>query len=77
VSLCNGAGSFFNRRNLRRHQRILDYGPLGTELKRNVKELWWRSMTQTAKTSSASKPPSSCIRNLEASGHTSTFSDPM
>jgi len=23
-----------------------DYGPLGAELKRNVKELWWRSMTQ-------------------------------
>src|SRR5204863_4475930 len=23
-----------------------DYGPLGAELKRNVKDLWWRSMTQ-------------------------------
>ena len=21
-----------------------DYGPLGVELKRNVKELWWRTM---------------------------------
>ena len=24
-----------------------DYGPLGVELKRNVKEAWWRSMVQT------------------------------
>jgi len=23
-----------------------DYGPLGTELKRNLKEAWWRTMTQ-------------------------------
>ena len=23
-----------------------DYGPLGAELKRNVKELWWREMTR-------------------------------
>src|SRR6266478_4065910 len=23
-----------------------DYGPLGAELKRNIKECWWRSMTQ-------------------------------
>jgi len=23
-----------------------DYGPLGAELKRNIKDAWWRSMTQ-------------------------------
>ena len=23
-----------------------DYGPLGIELKRNVKERWWRAMTE-------------------------------
>ena len=23
-----------------------DYGPLGVELKRNVKELWWKSMVR-------------------------------
>ena len=23
-----------------------DYGPLGAELKRNVKDLWWQSMTR-------------------------------
>ncbi len=25
-------------------ERILDYGPLGVELKRNIKEAWWRDM---------------------------------
>ncbi len=24
-----------------------DYGPLGSELKRSVKDFWWKSMTQT------------------------------
>ena len=23
-----------------------DYGPLGSEMKRNIKELWWNSMTR-------------------------------
>ncbi|HSJ49998.1 MAG TPA: glycine--tRNA ligase, partial [Actinomycetota bacterium] len=23
-----------------------DYGPLGVELKRNIKDAWWRSMVQ-------------------------------
>ena len=23
-----------------------DYGPLGVELKRNIRELWWKSMVQ-------------------------------
>ena len=23
-----------------------DYGPLGSELKKNIKELWWNSMTR-------------------------------
>ena len=33
-----------------------DYGPLGTELKRNVREQWWRTMVP-ATTSSAWRPP--------------------
>jgi len=40
-------------RDLRRHQRLLDYGPLGAELKRNVKDLWWNAMIASART-----PPS-------------------
>src|SRR6266536_3143922 len=55
-----------------------DYGPLGAELKRNVKELWWRSMTQQREDVVGLE--ASIIMHpkiWEASGHTSTFSDPM
>ena len=63
-----------------------DYGPLGTELKRNIKDAWWSDMVQTP-------PPGpdgiayqmvgvDCAiimnpRVWEASGHLSGFSDPM
>jgi len=55
-----------------------DYGPLGAELKRNIKETWWRSMTQlrddvVGLEASIIMHP----RIWEASGHTSTFSDLM
>jgi len=55
-----------------------DYGPLGAELKRNLKERWWKSMTQfrddiVGLEASIIMHP----RIWEASGHTSTFSDLM
>ena len=55
-----------------------DYGPLGAELKRNIKETWWRSMTQlrddvVGLEATIIMHP----RIWEASGHTSTFSDLM
>ncbi len=34
-----------------------DYGPLGTELKRNIREQWWRSTCSCGTTSSGSRPP--------------------
>ncbi len=63
-----------------------DYGPLGTELKRNIKDVWWNDMVRN--------PPigpngtefqmvgvdCSIIMNpkvWEASGHVGGFSDPM
>jgi hypothetical protein len=54
-----------------------DYGPLGAELKRNIKECWWRSMTQLR--DDVVGPGGLIIMHpkiWEASGHTSTFSDP-
>src|SRR5206468_6508297 len=55
-----------------------DYGPLGAELKRNVKDLWWRTMTQ-AREDVVGLEASIIMhpRIWEASGHTSTFSDLM
>jgi glycyl-tRNA synthetase len=55
-----------------------DYGPLGVELKRNVKEAWWREMVQRRADvlgldSSILQHP----RTWEASGHLQNFTDPL
>ncbi len=55
-----------------------DYGPLGVELLRNVKDQWWRSMVQmrddiVGLDSAVLQSPEVWI----ASGHVSSFSDPL
>ena len=55
-----------------------DYGPLGSELKKNIKDLWWKSMTRRHQNivgldASIMMNP----RVWEASGHVSSFNDPM
>jgi glycyl-tRNA synthetase len=55
-----------------------DYGPLGIELKRNVKEAWWREMVQYRSDvlgldSAIFQHP----RTWEASGHLQNFTDPL
>ncbi len=55
-----------------------DYGPLGVELKRNVKEAWWREMVQRRPDvlgidSAILMHP----RTWEASGHLQSFTDPL
>ena len=55
-----------------------DYGPLGCELKKNIKDLWWKSMTRRHQNivgidASIMMNP----RVWEASGHVSSFNDPM
>jgi glycyl-tRNA synthetase len=55
-----------------------DYGPLGVELKRNIRHLWWRDTVQRRpdvlglETAVLMHP-----RVWEASGHVERFSDPM
>jgi len=55
-----------------------DYGPLGAELKRNIRDEWWRAMVQSREdvvgldTSIIMHP-----RVWEASGHVGGFADPM
>jgi glycyl-tRNA synthetase len=55
-----------------------DYGPLGVELKQNIKRLWWRSMVQLRDNvvglDSAIVMPSSV---WAASGHLTLFNDPL
>ncbi len=79
VSLCKRRGFVFQSSEIYGGiNGFWDYGPLGAELKRNVKDLWWRSMTQqrddvVGLEATIIMHP----RIWEASGHTSTFSDPM
>ena len=55
-----------------------DYGPLGVELKRNVKEAWWREMVQ--RRSDVIGLDAAILMNprtWEASGHLQNFTDPL
>ncbi len=55
-----------------------DYGPLGTELKRNVKEAWWREMvTRRPEVLGLDSAILQHPRTWEASGHLQNFADPM
>jgi glycyl-tRNA synthetase len=57
---------------------VYDYGPMGVELKRNIKDLWWRDMVRSREdilgmdTAILMHP-----RVWEASGHVNNFHDPM
>jgi glycyl-tRNA synthetase len=63
-----------------------DYGPLGTELKRNLKEAWWHDIVRCPPDGPDGKPidmvsvDCTIIMNpkvWEASGHVGGFNDPM
>ena len=55
-----------------------DYGPLGVELKRNVKEAWWRSVV-SGRDDMVGLDAAILMhpRTWEASGHVENFSDPL
>src|SRR5207245_4626114 len=57
---------------------VWDYGPLGVELKKNIKERWWRSMVHEREDiegldAAILMHP----RVWEASGHVAGFTDPL
>lgn len=57
---------------------FFDYGPLGVEMKNNIKKIWWRDFVQRKEDvvgldSSIISSPSI----WQASGHVAGFSDPM
>ena len=54
-----------------------DYGPLGVELLRNVKEEWWRAMTLRDDVEGVDASILMHPRVWEASGHVANFTDPM
>src|ERR1700694_2111354 len=79
VSLCKRRGFIFQSSEIYGGLNgVWDYGPLGVELKRNLKNYWWRVMVHERDDVSGRDGP---IRAppavLEASGHVKGFSDPM
>jgi len=54
-----------------------DYGPLGVEMLRNLKEAWWRGMTYRRDMEGIDASILMHPRVWEASGHVQNFSDPM
>jgi glycyl-tRNA synthetase len=79
VSLCKRRGFIFQSSEIYGGLNgAYDYGPLGVQLKNNIRDIWWKEMTQMhddivgidASILMASKV-------WEASGHVGNFSDPM
>jgi glycyl-tRNA synthetase len=54
-----------------------DFGPLGVEMLRNVKNAWWQSMTSRGDIEGIDASILMHPRVWEASGHVQNFSDPM
>jgi glycyl-tRNA synthetase len=54
-----------------------DYGPLGVEMLRNLKDAWWRAMTQRGDIEGLDASILMHPKVWEASGHVQNFSDPM
>ena len=79
VALCKRRGFIYQSAEIYGGlQGVYDYGPLGVELKNNLKSAWWQSMVyenDDIEGLDASILTKSMI--LDYSGHTETFSDPM
>ena len=79
VSLCRRRGFIFPSSEIYGGlSSCWDYGPLGVELKRNIKEAWWRAVVQMRDDivgidASILMHP----RTWEASGHLEGFADPL
>jgi len=54
-----------------------DYGPLGTELKKNIQDFWWEEMTLREDIVGLDSSILMHPKVWEASGHVESFTDPM
>ncbi len=79
VSLCKRRGFIFQAGEVYGGLNgVWDFGPLGAELKRNLKDYWWRTMVRERE--DVVGLDGSILTHpavLKASGHVDTFSDPM
>ena len=79
VSLCKRRGFIFQSSEIYGGLgSVWDYGPLGVELKRNVKDRWWNSMVHARDDIEGLDAAILMHPKVwEASGHVSGFSDPL
>jgi glycyl-tRNA synthetase len=79
VSLCKRRGFVFQSSEIYGGiNGFWDYGPLGAELKRNVKELWWHAMTRQRDDVAGLEATIIMSPQIwKASGHVDTFADLM
>lgn len=79
ISLCKRRGFIFQSSDIYGGlQGIYDFGPLGVELKNNLKAAWWRAMVYER--DDVEGIDTSIITHrmtLQYSGHEETFTDPM
>jgi len=79
VGLCKRRGFIFSSSEIYGgYNGFYDYGPLGVELRNNIKQAWWRDMVQ--RRDDIEGLDSSIIMHpgiWKASGHVDGFSDPM
>ena len=79
VSLCKRRGFIFQSNDIYGGMKgLYDYGPMGVELKNNLKQSWWKSMIyerddiEGLDASILTSP-----EVLKHSGHEDTFTDPL
>ena len=79
VSLCKRRGFIFQSSEIYGGlSACWDYGPIGVELKRNVKEAWWRSMVKEREDIVGIDASILMHRSVwKASGHEAGFADPL
>lgn len=79
TSLCKRRGFIFQSSEIYGGMNgFWDYGPIGCELKRNVRDTWWKSMTRLRDDIVGLDATIIMHPNIwKASGHVDTFSDPM
>jgi len=79
VSLCKRRGYIYQSSEIYgKLNACYDYGPLGVELKKNVKDIWWQSMVYehdniVGLDAAILMHP----KVWEASGHVDGFNDPL
>ena len=78
VSLCKSRGIIFQGSEIYGGMgNTWDYGPVGVEIKNNIKRAWWKKFVQESENSFG--VDAAILMNSkvwEASGHTTSFSDP-